>query len=668
MFRYFLPILLTVAGFAQTADPSYASLEKAYDSLRSKNYDSAIASFQLAIAAHPERASIHKDLAYTLLKIGEVETARDAFGEAMRLDPHDYHVALEYAFLCNETKQQSTARRIFDRIRKTGDPETQRTAEQAFQNIDRPLAESIDRWLKAVALTPDNFSVHEELAGFAEQRDQPALAAEHYEKAWHLRPDRRSLLLGMGRAWKSLGKSEEAYIVLLAASRGAEARVAEAARELMPARYPFVYEFQKALVVDPKNVDLRRELAYLHMQMNQSAEAESEFQTIVELAPDDLLSVAQLGFLKLSRKDTAAAMPLLDKVLKGNDEELADRVRSALKIPQTLHRRAETPRSQVTIEAKVLAERSLQAGYLKDAVKYLKIAHESDPVDFDVMLKLGRTYNNLKQDDEAVRWFGLARNSPEPAVAAEATQAYRNLNAGHELFRTTAWALPFYSSRWKDVFAYGQVKTELRLGNLPIHPYLSLRFVGDTRGSTSLAGDVQPQYLSESSFIAGVGVATKSWHGAMGWFEAGEAMKYLGQRTDVGFMIPDFRGGVSFSRGFGHMLGGESRGWFAENNDDAVFISRFHNDLLLYSQNKTGYTLGGIQLLMNWNVTTDVQHQYWANAVEFGPGVRFRIQTLPKSLQFSINAVRGVYLVNEGNPRKPNYYDLRVGVWYAFSR
>ena len=57
------------------------------------------------------------DLAYTLLKIGESEQARDQFGEAMRIQPDNNHVALEYAFLCYETKMQAIARRIFDRIR-----------------------------------------------------------------------------------------------------------------------------------------------------------------------------------------------------------------------------------------------------------------------------------------------------------------------------------------------------------------------------------------------------------------------------------------------------------------------------------------------------------------------------------------------------------------------
>ena len=55
---------------------------------------------------------------------------------------------------------------------------------------------------------------------------------------------------------------------------------------------------------------------------------------------------------------------------------------------------------------------------MKDALKYLQIAHESDPGDFDVMLKLGWTLNVLHDDRQAMRWFDLARRSPDPQLSA----------------------------------------------------------------------------------------------------------------------------------------------------------------------------------------------------------------------------------------------------------
>jgi Flp pilus assembly protein TadD len=663
-----LVALALQSAAAQDSDPVYRPLQHGYDALRDKKYDQAVAAFQQAIALAPNRASIRKDLAYSLLKIGENEAARDQFAEAMQLDPGDQHVALEYAFLCYETRQQSVARRIFDRIRKTGDA----TAEQAFQNIDQPLAQGIARWLKALETSPENFSAHQELATLAEQRDEFELAAEHYEKAWKLKPEERSLMLDLGRVWKLVGRDEEAGFVLLAASRGAQPRVAEKARELLPSRYPYVYEFEKALVIDPKNFELRRELSYLLLQMGQKEDAERQFQILNQAAPDDLLSAAQLGFLRLNRRDYTGAQPLLDQVLKGNDEELADRVRVTLKLPQTLRKRT-TSEQQTSEEAKALAEKSLKAGYLKDALKYLTIVHENDPVDFSVMLKLGWVYNILHDDREAVKWFNLASKSPDASIATEASQASRNLAPSFARFRTTAWAFPFFSSRWHDGFGYGQVKTEMKLGKLPVHPYISVRFVGDVRGTLgSTLSNPAPQYLSESSFIFGVGVATVTRHGLTGWFEAGEAVKYLTSRKDVGSMIPDYRGGIAFAKGFGHLLN-SSRGFFFENNDDVVFVSRFQDDLLLYTQNRSGYTFSKsesrgfqAQLYWNFNGTVDRLHQYWANFAETGPGLRFRFQGLPKSMLVSVNFVRGAYLTNLDNPRRPNFYDLRAGFWYAF--
>ncbi len=666
-------LLAAWMGWAQAPDPAYQWLEKAYEALRERRYEQAIAEFLRAIEVTPERAAIRKDLAYTYLKIGENEAARDQFAEAVRLDPADQHAALEYAFLCYETGRRAIARRVFDQVRHSGDPASRTTAEQAYQNVDRALAEGIARWSAALAKNPTDFGSHLELARLAEERDELDLAAEHYRRAWELRPAERSVLVDLGRVWKAQGRLEEAHAALLAASRGAEPYAADRARELLPDRYPYVSEFRRALQLDPDNAELRRELAYLLLAMDRREEAEQEFRILNQIAPQDLLSAAQLGFLYLSRNDAESAMPLLERVLESEDEELAERVRRALGLPQVLRRRSEQAPRPVSLDAKKMAERSYQAGYMKDALKYLQIAHESDPADFEVMLKLGWTHNVLGRDEEAIQWFRMARNSPDPVVAAEADRAWRNLRPSQARVRTSVWLLPFYSSRWHDVFSYGQLKAEIKVGRLPLRPYLSLRFLGDTRVST---GGALPQYLSESAVILGAGLATRSRRGLVLWGEAGSAVSYLSQRRDVGRMRPDYRGGVAFGRGLGRLLGGEASGAFFETGADGVFISRFNNDFLLYWRNRAGYTapvatsLGGLQTqwYWNWNAATDARRFYWANFVESGPGLRFRWQAMPPALVFSIDLLRGVYTLNRGNPRGPNFWDLRAGFWYAASR
>jgi Tfp pilus assembly protein PilF len=589
-----------LAGFilgALTLDPMTGAmtLDEAYAALRAKNYQEAIRGFEQAAILDPGRASIRKDLAYTLLKIGESEAARDRFAEAMKLDPADDQVALEYAFLCYETRQPVIARRVFDRLRKSGNP----VATEAFENVDRPLREGIARWQQAVELTPDNFSAREELARLAEQRDQLDLAAEQYQAAWKLRPVRRDLLVDLGRVWQQQSRAEDARAALLAAARGAEPRIAEQARELLPARYPYVYEFEEALAIDPSNDALRRELAYLHLAMGNKQAGEQQ----LTLVPD--------------RPAAAPAQIVQEPVARDN---------------------------------KLLGEQSLEKGYLNDALKYLHAARENDPMDFEVMLKLGWAYNILKDDREAVRWFDLARHSPDAGTASEASRAYRNLNPSLRRIRTTVWAFPTISTRWRDTFVYAQAKAELRLA-FPVHPYLSLRLIGDARGAVRMGASISPQNLSERSVIVGAGLASPAWRGLMAWFEAGEALS--------AHAVPDYRGGVSYA----HALRGPRL--FAETDDDGVFISRFDDDTLLYSQNRTGRSFGeNLQVYWNWNATVDAKGEYWANTVETGPGVRLRLHPL----QFTVNFLHGAYLINRSNPYRPNFNDVRIGVWYAFTR
>ena len=299
-----------------------------------------------------------------------------------------------------------------------------------------------------------------------------------------------------------------------------------------------------------------------------------------------------------------------------------------------------------------MAERSIKAGYMKDALKYLESAHESDPGDFDVMLKMAWTNNILRRDAVAYRWFELARQSPDPTLAADAQKGFRNLHAAGQRFRTSLWLFPVFSTRWHDLFSYGQLKTEIHTG-LPVRPYVSVRFVGDTRSAmgASTTGAGSPLYLSESAFIFAVGAATPPWHGLTVWGEAGTAVNYL-----KGGIRPDYRGGLSAAHSFRR----EGSRWNAAATLDALYISRFNNDFLVYTQSRAGYGI------LNWNanVTIDARRQDWANFVETGPGIRI---PLPQSMYVTFNALRGRYLIDSPS-RAGTFNDLRAGFWYAITR
>ena len=648
--------ILLAAGslaLAQAPDAAFEPLTRAYRALSAKDYQAAIDGFQTAIAAAPQRASIRKDLAYANLKIGENELARRQFGEAMKLDPGDAGVAMEYAFLCYEGKQKAEARRIFDRLRKAGNA----AAEQAFRNIDGPLEEGIARWQEAIGKGADDYGSHLELATLAEQRDELELAAEHYQRAWELRPDRRATLVDLGRVWQAMNRPEQAMSALLAASRGGDARTTEAARELLPVRYPYVHEFSAALELDSRNVELRRELAYLLLEMGRGAEAEKDFRILAEAPFHDQLSAAQLGLLLRDRGERESARALLYQALDGEDQALANRVRAVLGLPQAGHAALNGADG---LDPKEMAEISIKAGYIKDALGYLKQAHAANPADYDVVLQMGWASNILHRDAEAFYWFGLARKSEDAKIAEAANRAWRNLRPAEAEWHVSGWFYPMFSSRWEDLFGYAQVKAEVHT-KLPLRPYVSMRLDGDVRSNSP------PLLFSETSVILAAGVRTLSWHGVSGWLEAGSAANYLS-----GHMLPDYRGGVNAVRYVGRPLGGESAGWFGETIADGVFVSRFDNDFLVYSQSRAGYSVGPksfrSQLYWNGNLTFDTARQAWANFVETGPGARFHWSAMPETMYLVFNAVRGGYLINDGMAQHRAFNDFRVGVWYAFVR
>ncbi len=633
-------LMLAAMLTEQVAAPGQKELTRAYDALRKKDYDAAIESFKLGIAKQPANAGIHKDLAYTLLKTGENAAARDEFAAALQLDTQDESAALEFAFLAFETKEPIQARRMFDKLRKSGgQASTRQTAEQAFQNIDQPLAAGIARWSQVAGQAGQSrmFSAHWELAQTAELRDELTLAAKEYDICRELKPQMTELLIDLARVWKQIQRGEDAQAALLAASRSSDSRTAEQALELYGTRYPYPYEFLSALTLDPHNTNLRRELAYLYLAMNDKAKAIEQLEVILSGNPKDWGAREQLNALH---------------GLKTRPED----------VPHP------APTASAT-DPKAMGLKSLAAGYNNDAIKYFLQALEQDPKDTEVMVKLGWAYNAAKRDDEAKIWFDKARHAEDPKVASEASKAFHNLN-GDVMAQTTVWALPIYSTRWHDVFAYSQIKRTIPIPGLQhvekfVSFYVSARFTGDVRSGLIGQNVPFPQYLSESAFIVGLGAASKTWHRLTGWAEAGESIKYLDLKN-VGSAVPDYRGGVNYAKGFGSLAGSSKSGLYYETTGDAIYVSRFGKDWLFYSQNRAGRTVpfgegNTLQVLMNGNMVMDVQRQYWANVFEFGPGVRFRPSWLPNNVYFSVDYLRGLYLTAQ----KPEYNDIRVGLWYA---
>ena len=643
-------------------DAAYSALQRAYAALTAEDYDQAVAGFRESLALNAAQPQVEKELAYALLKTGATHDAREAFTRAVALDPADELAAMELAFLQHETGQAAEALTTFERLSGSDDAQLRELASATARNLRAELDAAIARWVEAIAQDPANRSVHLELADLYAQSNQPAEAAAQYLKGWRLPgPDGDEVLVKLGRARLSADDPEGAHGAWLLAAQSAETRIAETAKSLLPQRFPWANEFRAALALDPQHAALRRELAYLLLEMDQPAEAIAEFETLLAAHPNDYQAAAQLAFLYQEAGDTARAAALLAKAQESRDPNVAE--------PAGIQLQA--IREERSAPLREMGEKSLEKSYLLDAQRQFAEAYSANPADYAAALKLGVVYNLMQQDREAIEWFRIATASDDPRIAEQASRSYANLAPQYRFARTTVWMYPFYSRRFSTVFGYAQAKTEFRIGNSPVKPYVSLRLAGDVRRR---AGGSSPSLLSESALIAAVGASARLNHGLTLWGEAGESFSYLGATPDgVPRAAPDYRGGANWFRARGATLGGDEPGAFYEANVDVVYVSRFNDDVLAYSQFRPGYRLPNRGLLRsqvywNWNITSDTSREYWGNYVETGPGIKLRVPAVAPPMDFSVDFVRGVHLSNRGNERGPNYFDLRIGVWYSFTR
>ena len=405
----------------------------------------------------------------------------------MRLDPADTHVALEYAFLCYETRQQAEARRTFDRLRQTGDP----TAEQAFQNIDRPLAEGIARWTQALATRP-------------RQLQRPSGTRYSRRTARRIRPRRRPLPRGLppppgppripARPRPRLDELKDTPRSLHARSSPPPAAPIRASpsrpANSCPPAIPYVYEFEQALQLDPANLDLRRELAYLLLEMEQQRTRRTGVPEAPRTrpgrpalrrptrlpAPEPQRShrrptPARPGAPRRRRR-TGRPRPHRPQAAPDPPPLRRDAPRAGLNRSQNPGR--EEPQSR-------LPERRRQVPHHRPRVRPRRLRRHAEA-------GLG-----LQHPAPGRRRRALVQPRPpesRPRHRRRSRHAYATCAPPSRASAPPPGLSPFFSSRWNDAFGYGQVKTEFRLGQPPIRPYLSIRFVGDAQHSDS---DARPR-------------------------------------------------------------------------------------------------------------------------------------------------------------------------------
>ena len=604
--------LLAALLLAAPQGDAYQVLNRAYEQLRLKQYDDAVAGFRRTLELDPSLLPVFKDLGYTLQKMGETEQAVEAFEAFHKAVPGDYQTIMELAYLYAQVQKEGRALEFFRRAMNSPDPSQAALAREGFDNVERPILAEIQRWSGAIREDAANFDARESLAEAYARHGDAALAIEQYAWLRKNAPSRYRHLITLAELHGKLGATHAGFAraYALLAMRAPDPRVAAQGRALFGDRYPYGPEFETALELEPWQSEIRKEVAYLYLQMEMRDRATAHLERL-----NDPQSVAQLAILKPA------------------------------------------PPTDSAQRHKELGYASIAKSFLDDAVREFKEVHRLDPSDNQAVLQLGYLYNMLKQDPVAIGWFKLARASLDKKVAGQAKQALHNLEK--PLFTTTIWALPLVSSRFATAFGYGQIKNELNIAGLRVRPYLSVRFEGDSRTRT---GGANPEVLSADGGVAAVGAIARVTNHMWAWGEAGNALSSVSAPSH-----PDYRGGLAFAQVWGAGLFSDATGRFLDTTFDAVYFSRLNHDDIAYGQTKTGYQLPawrGLhhQVFLAANVVTDRNRDVYNNFVEFGPAYRFGFKRFPHMYAY-VAWLHGIYTL----PGRENYNDLRLVIWWAKS-
>jgi len=555
-------------------------------------------------------------------------------------------------------------------------------AAQAYDSLRaNDLDAAVAAFNRALELDPANPAWRKDLAYALLRTGDRESARDNFERLWRENPQDETSALEYAFLSFETRHEREAHLVFNELRDSSDPAVREKAlKAFQSVDEPLarnIARWQEAIERAPGQWSAHEELARLAEQRNDNALAARHYREAWRLRPSKTELLVDLARV-LQRQGAGSET---SKALSTAWHFGTPRVREAALVlsggedPGTAAAPWPVPKEppDAPPSAAHMARLSFEKSYLPDAYRYYRQAVAQNPEDFESIYQLGVVANLQGNNREALEWFRAARLSPDTLVASRARTAYSQLYPSLQRFRLTAWAIPFYSSRWGDAFVYGQGRAEWRPTSKQVWLYGSFRIIGDSGGSAHAlsAGGGLPPALSERTMILGGGILWKLTHRLHLWGEAGEAYRYADVHGVTYRFRPDYRGGFSYLKGWGKLMGSKRGGWFSEVSLDGFYVSRFDNDLLLYPQARAGYTLKlfgagpQLQLLMNLNLTKDRNGEYWGNVIEAGPGLRLRWPGLPAGMSFRVDLFRGAHLDNSRNPLGPNYWDLRAGLWYA---
>ena len=199
------------------------------ESLKKKDFDTALTSFRSAVKISPDLPLVHHYLGETYFAISEFDKAEISFLRAVELDPHSSTTYLYLGKIAEMRGNRDGKNELFERAfsQKTGSSYEPLQLVQTLIKIGESGHPALpDLYVEALRLKPDGISLHLEVteiyppnstlfSKFGEQLikfGKPELATVYLYLAAHLDPQKRENWLTLSRALEQLGDASSAEI------------------------------------------------------------------------------------------------------------------------------------------------------------------------------------------------------------------------------------------------------------------------------------------------------------------------------------------------------------------------------------------------------------------------------------------------------------------------
>jgi tetratricopeptide (TPR) repeat protein len=341
-------------------------LEAGQRARKSGDHATALAAYEAAAAADPQRPNVLLSLASILRELGRLDQAEPVLQRLLAVDPANFGALIERGHVLRRRGDHAGALAAYEAA-AAANPQRSSvllSIASVLRELGR-LDQAEAALQRLLEVEPTNFGALIERGHVLRRRGDHAGALAAYEAAAAANPQQFSVLLSIASVLHELGHLDQAEAAL-----------------------------QRLLAVDPGNARALTILGSLRMAAFRLDEAEQCFKDALEAQPNNIESRIQLGRLARRRGRGAEALAYFNSVLSLNSVHFDAQIQIATEL--------------------------INLGRIDEAGEYIQRIISDKPTDVRAWIQLGRFHrssgDNKLAFDAFQKAFQLQPNDPDSLV------------------------------------------------------------------------------------------------------------------------------------------------------------------------------------------------------------------------------------------------------------